>query len=596
MSFFLRLKVLSTMLICVLLLPSPTVQASESDPSLTVTLEKMVQFFDPEGAEVLVPAGTYSVEGRDEQFTLSAKDSEPKSIEATTGSHSTEIPVPTIVSIPGDETDVANAHLLILFYPDGRTLQAVGLYSEVTSRGLPEMNEGDPDSIDPSRLTFDKPVYFIAPDGGPLIVKPGTYTAEAAPPWIRLIPGQDRQDALLIEAEQDTHDTGVEELLALSIPGTTPAELDVHHVLLLLPTGQSLEANGSYSGIQKRGPFWKKKKKKSRKKKSNWFTKASKRVKTSIAKAKRGRAARTLSKAGKTISKEATAKWKVVKWAVKNPEYAACMGFFKAQDTLSRISEGAFREVQKQVDKIRKDSKLVNQVAREVEAFQAKYKARIDSAIKKALDLNRPDMLTKITTALKPKNMCKVGMSRAWKNLNALTSGKNQIRSRGAAHVWSLGPQLAGVFKGGGWEYGIGLAFQKPHKPKLYQFTGPTLSLPQAGGGVLIQIGNWFRPKVTKQKDLGGGYLAVGYAIPLKELGEHLYGYGNDYWANAEGGGSLVVSIDVLFSIFNGSPIWPPAGFVVSPGVVFSIAKYDGPFIKHLGRITLQGGYTWIGK
>ena len=69
-----------------------------------------------------------------------------------------------------------------LFYPDGRTLQAVGMYPEVTSRGLPEIGEGDHDRLDPSSVTFDKPVYFVAPDGGPVIVNPGTYIAEAAPP------------------------------------------------------------------------------------------------------------------------------------------------------------------------------------------------------------------------------------------------------------------------------------------------------------------------------------------------------------------------------------------------------------------------------
>jgi len=72
--------------------------------------------------------------------------------------------------------------------------------------------------IDPTIVAFDKPVYFIAPDGSPVVVKPGRYAAEAASPWIRFIPGQDRQNALLIEAQQGTQDSGIEDLLSLSLP------------------------------------------------------------------------------------------------------------------------------------------------------------------------------------------------------------------------------------------------------------------------------------------------------------------------------------------------------------------------------------------
>ena len=60
---------------------------------------------------------------------------------------------------------------------------------------------------------------------------------------------------MVIEAQQGTNETELKDFLALSFPGTTPKELDLHYVMLLLPTGQSLEATGSYSGIQTRGWF-----------------------------------------------------------------------------------------------------------------------------------------------------------------------------------------------------------------------------------------------------------------------------------------------------------------------------------------------------
>jgi hypothetical protein len=72
--------------------------------------------------------------------------------------------------------------------------------------------------INPAIVAFDKPVYFIQPDGSPVVVQTGTYTAEAASPWIRLIPGQDRQNALLIEAQQGIQDIGMKDLLSLSLP------------------------------------------------------------------------------------------------------------------------------------------------------------------------------------------------------------------------------------------------------------------------------------------------------------------------------------------------------------------------------------------
>jgi len=230
-----------------------TAQASASNDALSVTIDRTLQFPNPEGEDVLVPAGTYAVTVEAEQFTLTEGTGTPITIETTEWSHTKELPSPTVVFLPSEEGQIPQRHLLVLYYPDGKTMQAVGTDPILTSRGTGEV-PGEY-VIDPALVTFEQPVHFTAPNGTPVVVEPGTYTAEAAEQAIRLIPSEDSQEALLIEARQGTHDTPLEVLLALSIPGTTPKELDFHHLMLLLPTGRSLEATGSYSGIQTRGWF-----------------------------------------------------------------------------------------------------------------------------------------------------------------------------------------------------------------------------------------------------------------------------------------------------------------------------------------------------
>ena len=232
---------------------SATAQASDSNNILTVTVDRTAQFPGLEGEDVLVPAGTYAVTVGSGQFTLTEGTGTPITIETTEWSHTNELPLPAMVFLSSEEDEIPQRHLLALFYPGGKTLQAIGTDPIVTSRGT-----GEPTLeyvIDPALVTFEQSVHFTAPDGTPVAVHPGTYTAEATEHAIRFIPSGDSQKALLIEAREGTHDLKLDVLLALSLPGTTPKELDLNYVILLLPDGQSLEATGSYSGIQTRGLF-----------------------------------------------------------------------------------------------------------------------------------------------------------------------------------------------------------------------------------------------------------------------------------------------------------------------------------------------------
>ena len=102
-------------------------------------------------------------------------------------------------------------------------------------------------------ITLDQAVHFIGTDGSDAVADPGDYSVEAAQEWLRLIPGTERRDALLIEAQPGTHEVKVEIPIVISTPGTEPGELDIHIVQLLYPDGTSLVATGTYSGIQSRG-------------------------------------------------------------------------------------------------------------------------------------------------------------------------------------------------------------------------------------------------------------------------------------------------------------------------------------------------------
>jgi hypothetical protein len=107
-------------------------------------------------------------------------------------------------------------------------------------------------SEDVISITLLHPVHFLAQDGSDLTAPPGAYRVEAARAGLRLIP-VDGKESLLVEANKGSHEVKVEVPIALSIPGGTEEEADIHVVQLLAPDGSSLEAVGTYSGVRPRG-------------------------------------------------------------------------------------------------------------------------------------------------------------------------------------------------------------------------------------------------------------------------------------------------------------------------------------------------------
>jgi len=100
----------------------------------------------------------------------------------------------------------------------------------------------------PSVIHLDRPVHFTTSEGVPLVVPAGTYEVKATGATaLQLTP--EGGAALLIEALMMHHPDELAEPVALSIP----VEEEMHHVVLLLPHGQGLDAVGSYSAVRPRG-------------------------------------------------------------------------------------------------------------------------------------------------------------------------------------------------------------------------------------------------------------------------------------------------------------------------------------------------------
>ena len=98
-----------------------------------------------------------------------------------------------------------------------------------------------------TNITMEKAVHFSTPEGKDVFVQPGTYDVEADDNQLRL--SSKIEGSIFLPARQGTHEESISTPLALSFS----SESDMHYLALLHPGGESLEAVGSYSGVQTRG-------------------------------------------------------------------------------------------------------------------------------------------------------------------------------------------------------------------------------------------------------------------------------------------------------------------------------------------------------
>lgn len=109
---------------------------------------------------------------------------------------------------------------------------------------------GEPPVAPPS-ITLTQPVHFFAPGGGEAVAPAGTYELEPGDgPTLRLVPGQGEAAKAPVVADAVATDLG--EKLETQVALHLLWQEDEHHVILLQPSGEGLEAVGSVSGVRSR--------------------------------------------------------------------------------------------------------------------------------------------------------------------------------------------------------------------------------------------------------------------------------------------------------------------------------------------------------
>ena len=99
-------------------------------------------------------------------------------------------------------------------------------------------------------VSLGRALYLPAPDAADVILTPGRYRMAAASESskLQIVPSGDGR-ALVVQAIAIQHKQQVAEPVALSIPDREAK----HHLVLLLPGGQGLDAVGSYDAVRTRG-------------------------------------------------------------------------------------------------------------------------------------------------------------------------------------------------------------------------------------------------------------------------------------------------------------------------------------------------------
>ncbi|MGD9850849.1 MAG: hypothetical protein AB7T38_06265 [Nitrospirales bacterium] len=108
------------------------------------------------------------------------------------------------------------------------------------------------DSLNNQTIQLEKPAYFATLNGDDLQLQPGNYEIAPLPDGLEIIP-TDGQPPIQLATTLDTHDQGLSEPMAVSVPGIPDGDSADRHVLaLFLPGGLVYEAEGTYSGIRSR--------------------------------------------------------------------------------------------------------------------------------------------------------------------------------------------------------------------------------------------------------------------------------------------------------------------------------------------------------
>ena len=116
-------------------------EAAAAEFEQFISLERAVHFLTPEGADVVVSPGAYTVEAGDAALRLIPEDvqhTQPFMVRAEATTHQESLEVVSPISTRIDE----DKHAVALLLPEGKVLQAVGSYSGVRARGSKKKKGG----------------------------------------------------------------------------------------------------------------------------------------------------------------------------------------------------------------------------------------------------------------------------------------------------------------------------------------------------------------------------------------------------------------------------------------------------------------------
>ncbi len=523
------------------------VHATESSTNQTITLDKPAYFSTTAGDYIQLQPGNYELAAAPDHLqVLPAGETSARELSIEILTHTQQLTDPIAVSLSGKpDSESSDRHILALSLPGGFMYMAEGTYSGIRPRAVA------PQAVifDPEQIFLEKSVHFFDAEGQAQVAKSGRYRVEPADQQIRLIPGEG-QDAILIEAEEESHEGGGFTMpIALSLPGAAEEESDNHYVVLLLPDGKSLEAIGTYSGIQPRGVFDKvgKKIKKGVKKATRPARKTVNRAKNTVRRVGRrvtksppnfqtikstgrivGNAAknqaRDTAKFGKQAAMDAKrrAEW-AAKQAVKGAKWLgqqACKAGLKTVEISIKAASRSLSPLQKRLAKELMRPEIKRKLAQAIDAALKQAGPTITKALEAAAIINRPSNLRVLKGILKQETLCEKSPKEIQNTLQkmvgkpmreALAVYKNrrnsQVRSRG---IGGDGPSASLGIGGSATVVEVGVRyatdFRSHDKDRWFVDVAGTLKTGYgADGGVVI---GFFPSK--KPNQTGGGFIAIG--------------------------------------------------------------------------------------
>ncbi|MDR4494792.1 MAG: hypothetical protein R3B74_10255 [Nitrospirales bacterium] len=503
-------------------------QAGDSLNNQSIQLENPAYFTTFSGDQVLLQPRRYEIKPMaDSLQVISEEGASPIQLAITLDAHDQDLSEPMAVSVPGiPDGDSADLHVLALFLPGGLVYEAEGTYSGIRPRAV------DPQALitDPMEIYLEKLVHFPDSDGNVLEVGPGAYTVEGAEERIRLLtPEQD--GGFVLEARQENNDEALDAAVALSLPGDAETEADLHYIVLMNPTGETLQASGTYSGIHPRGFF---------QNIGKGARRTVTRAKGTVSRIGQG-ARRTTQQIGKGVlkgaqdarqlaQKAALEAKKKAEWIARQAAQgaliaakAACKAGLTATRIAAEVQAKILGPIIGELAKALQADKAQAALRQAINTIKQQQGPAIQQAINAGLTLTDPKNLKTVNQLMAPNRMCEQPASTVQNTFQkmvgaplraALTESQNadtsQVRSRGSVASASIG--IGGnLAKVGGGELGVSHAFDFVNTSHWYLDLAAMVKT-NVGGGGGISIGIF--PKVNPDT-VGGWFLGAGVGFPF---------------------------------------------------------------------------------